>query len=233
MKLHRGEARIGGRGVDHSTRVIFGNSLLVYLLLAPPFPAAGGRPAACRGASSPRSLGRGAGTLPFPRRALPAVTGEASSLDPKQPAAPSAGAHQLEQPPPAGGNINTRRWGFFPPPPSPPFTFLTRGARASCSPSRRRSLPGLTRSQHFVHCSAASSSASVCGEGPGEARAVPARLYHPARSPHGWGGFRCAPHVCVLPGECRWGPSSCTRASKTQMSGLCLLPQSLRLHAWV
>lgn len=113
MKLHCGEARIGGRGVDHSTRVIFGNSLLVYLLLAPPFPAAGGRPAACRGASSPRSLGRGAGTLPFPRRALPAVTGEASSLDPKQPAAPSAGAHQLEQPPPAGGNINTRRWGFF------------------------------------------------------------------------------------------------------------------------
>lgn len=65
------------------------------------------------GASSPRSPGRGAGTLPFPCRALPAVAGEASSLDPKQPAAPSAGAHQLEQPPPAGGNINTRRWGFF------------------------------------------------------------------------------------------------------------------------
>lgn len=53
MKLHCGEARIGGRGVDHSTRVIFGNSLLVYLLLAPPFPAAGGRPAACRGALLP------------------------------------------------------------------------------------------------------------------------------------------------------------------------------------
>jgi len=63
MKLHCREARIGGRGVDHSTCVIFGNSLVVYLLPAPPFPVAGGRPAACRSALLPG----------HPARAPPAV----------------------------------------------------------------------------------------------------------------------------------------------------------------
>lgn len=185
------------------------------------------------GASSPRSLGRGAGTLPFPRRALPAVAGEASSLDPKQPAAPSAGAHQLEQPPPAGGNINTRRWGFF------LLLLLLRLLFLRAEPEPAVPHPGAdlcqgSRAHSISFIVVQPPPAPLCAEkdlGRPEL-SLPASIALHAAYMAG-GGFRCAPHVCVLPGECRWGPSSCTRASKTQMSGLCLPPQSLRLHAWV
>lgn len=60
----------------------------------------------------------------------------------------------------------------------------------------------------------------MCGEGPGEARAVPACLYRPARSPHGWGGGSGVRPTCApSPGSAGGAPAAAPEPPKPKCQG--------------